>query len=84
MPSAMHKHTHARILKTFEDSAAPLNESIVNAYRRQSKNSLMFISASTGVEPESSGEHVSHYNNFLSGFAVRIECDRARAVFCFN
>ena len=67
---------------------APLNESIVNAYRRHSQNPCSHLLPLTGVEPESSGEHVSpssHYNNFLSGFAVRIDFDRAaRVVFCLN
>ena len=65
---------------------APLNESIINAYRRQSQNSCSYL-LPQGSEPESScaGTCVSsHYNNFLSGFAVRIECDRARVSFCLN
>ena len=37
---------------------APQTESIVNAYRRHSQK-FMFMSPSTGVEPESSVEHVS-------------------------
>ena len=64
---------------------APLNESIVNGYRRHSQNSCSNFLPLTGVEPESSDEHVSplsHYNTLLSSFAVLIECDRARAVFC--
>ena len=38
---------------------APLNESTVNGYRRHSQNSCSYLLPLTGVEPESSGEHVS-------------------------
>ena len=37
----------------------PLNESIVNGYRRHSHNSCSYLLPLIGVEPESSGEHVS-------------------------
>ena len=68
---------------------ATLNENIVNGYRRHSQNSCSyyyyyFLSPSTGVEPESSGEHVSpvtDYDDFLSGFAVRIECNVRHVLF---
>ena len=48
---------------------APLNESIINAYRRHSQNSCSYL-LPQGSEPESSGAGTrvsSHYNNFLSG-----------------
>ena len=38
---------------------APLNESTVNAYRQHSQNSCSYLLPLPGVEPESSGEHVS-------------------------
>ena len=55
---------------------APLNEGIVNGYRRHSQNSCSYL-LPQGLNPN---PHGSHYN-FLSGFAVRIECDRARVDF---
>ena len=38
---------------------APLNESMVNGCRRHCQNSCSYLLPLTGVEPESSGEHVS-------------------------
>ena len=39
----------------------PLDESIVNGYRRHSQNACSYLlpGTLTGVEPESSGEHLS-------------------------
>ena len=48
---------------------APLNESIINAYRRQSQNSCSyFFPQGSKSESSCAGTRVSsHYNNFLSG-----------------
>ena len=49
---------------------APLNEIIVNGYRRYSQNSCLYLlPALTGVEPESSGEHVSPVTTTTSSLA---------------
>ena len=55
----------------------------LSAYRRHSQNSCSYL-LPQGLNPNplvNTCLHDSHYNNFLSGFAVRIECDRARVDF---
>ena len=54
---------------------APLTESIVIGYRRHCQNSCSYLLPLTGVEPESSGEHVSPVTTteFLSGFALSLK-----------
>ena len=61
-------------------SQSPLNESIGNGYRLHVH--ISFHRGWTGILRWTRVS--SHYNDFLSGLAVRIECDRARVVFCLN
>ena len=51
----------------------PLNESIVNGYRRHSQNSCSYLLPLTGVEPESSGEHESPVTTTTSSRALLSE-----------